>query len=84
MMMRMATLEMELSSTSTMPSVTSIEGDVRKGSAPLTIVLDSDPSSSLLWKDLRTESSIDRSRMLLSGKFEELKKSLNTDELRSV
>jgi hypothetical protein len=80
----MATLEMELSSTSTMPSVTSIEGDVRKGSAPLTIVLDSDPSSSLLWKDLRTESSIDRSRMLLSGKFEELKKSLNTDELRSV
>lgn len=84
MMMRMATLEMELSSTSTMPSVTSIEGDVRKGSAPLTIVLDSDPSSSLLWRDLRTESSIDRSRMLLSGKFEELKKSLNTDELRSV
>ncbi|KAF3027120.1 hypothetical protein E8E15_009399 [Penicillium rubens] len=67
-----------------MPSVTSIEGDVRKGSAPLTIVLDSDPSSSLLWRDLRTESSIDRSRMLLSGKFEELKKSLNTDELRAI
>jgi hypothetical protein len=66
------------------PSVINISGDVKKTSEPLRVTLSSEPSSSLLAKDLRRIVPIDRAHLLIRGKYDELLRSLNIDEKRFV